>query len=220
MADPADITLDLMRESLYSAAVADSLDALGCRRQSPRVPLPPLTGCDKLIGRCKTTLWAEFAYDDPHSYDGELKTVDSCSPDDVVICAAGGSTRAAVWGEILSTAARNGGCVGAIADGSVRDLAQMTAMQFSVFARGACVYDGMNRIKIVDLDVPVEIDGVTFRPGELVIADRDGVVVVPREVECEAIDRAWHKVHDENRVRDAIDKGMKAVDAWKKYGVL
>jgi regulator of RNase E activity RraA len=68
--------------------------------------------------------------------------------------------------------------------------------------------------------VPVEIDGVRFHPGELVFADVDGVVVVPREVESEVIRRAWDKVHAENKVRDAIRNGMKATEAWVEYGVL
>ncbi len=60
---------------------------------------------------------------------------------------------------------------------------------------------------MIDLDVPVEIDGVTFRSGDLVIADEDGVVVVPQEVETEAIHNAWAKVHAENVVRDSIKAG-------------
>ncbi|MDP6445075.1 MAG: hypothetical protein QF805_14855, partial [Pirellulaceae bacterium] len=70
------------------------------------------------------------------------------------------------------------------------------------------------------IDVRVEIDEVSFSPGDLVFADVDGVVVVPQEIEHQAIDRAWNKVHDENITRDAIRAGMKAADAYKKYGVL
>jgi regulator of RNase E activity RraA len=217
---PREITIEMMRESFYSAAVADALDQVGLRRQSPRVELRPLTGINKLIGRCKTTLWIAFDYDDPNSYDGELRAVDSCLPNDVMVCAAHGEMRAAIWGELLSTAARNSGCVGAIVDGAVRDIAQMEGMEFPVFARGGSVYDTMNRQKAVESDVPVDIDGVRFSPGDLVIADRDGIVVVPREVEDEVVSRAWTKIHDENRVRDEIENGMKAYEAWQRYGIL
>jgi regulator of RNase E activity RraA len=65
-----------------------------------------------------------------------------------------------------------------------------------------------------------KIAGVRFKPGELVFADLDGVVVVPREVEDEAIQRAWDKVHAENRTRDAIRSGLKATEAYKRFGVL
>lgn len=214
------ITLEMMRRELYSAVVCDALDAMGYLQQAPRVALEPLTGIHKLVGRCRTTLWADMAHVDPRPYELELRAVDGCRPDDVMIAAAGGSMRSGIWGELLSTAARNGGCVGTIVDGAVRDTAQMTAMGFACFARGTCIYDSRNRQRVVDIDVPVEIDGVRFAPGDLVFADDDGVVVVPREIEAEAIARAWAKVHAENVTRDAIAGGMKAVAAYRKYGVL
>ena len=103
------ITLAMMRELFYSAVVCDALDALGYPRQSPRVPLRPLTTPGVLIGRAKTTLWADMAHPDPRPYELELKAVDTCQPDDVLIAAAGGSMRSGLWGELLSTAARKGG---------------------------------------------------------------------------------------------------------------
>jgi 4-hydroxy-4-methyl-2-oxoglutarate aldolase len=218
--NPATISLEMMRQVLYSAVVCDALDALGYPHQSPRVQLLPVTGHEKLIGRCKTTLWADMAHVDPRPYELELRAVDACRPDDVFVCAASGSMRSGVWGELLSTAARNSGCVGVIVDGAVRDVAKMRAMNFPAFARGTCVYDSQNRQRVVDVDVIIEIDGVAFAPGDLVIADVDGVVVIPRAVEAEAVRRAWDKVHAENVTRDAIKNGMKATAAYEKFGVL
>ncbi len=215
-----EITLEMMRHELYSAVVCDALDSLGYTNQSPRVPLVSQTVEGVLIGRCRTTLWSDMAHEDPDPYALELQAVDACQPDDVMIAAAGGSERSGVWGELLSTAARNSGCVGVVVDGSVRDVHQMREMQFPVYARGCCIYDSMNRQRVIDIDVPVEIDGVRFSPGDFVVADVDGVVVVPQDVEAEAISRAWNKVHAENVTRDAIKGGMKATDAYKKYGVL
>lgn len=214
------ITLEMMRKELYSAVVSDALDSLGLRRQSPGVSLRPLTGSSLLVGRCRTTLWADMAHTDPKPYELELIAVDSCKPNDVLIAAAAGSNRSGIWGELLSTAARNSGCVGAIVDGSVRDVAKMTHMNFPVWARGTSVYDSLHRQRVIDVDVPVEIDGVTFNTGDLVIADLDGVVVVPKAVETEAIQKAWDKIHAENITRDAIRNGMKSMAAYQKYGVL
>lgn len=103
---------------------------------------------------------------------------------------------------------------------AVRDVAVMRQMGFPVFARGTCMYDSKNRQRIIDLDVVVEIAGVRFAPGDLVLADEDGVVVVPRVVETEVIRRAWEKVHAENVTRDAIRSGMKATEVFRKYGIL
>src|SRR5437588_1967972 len=196
-----DISLSQMRQHLYSAVVCDALDKLGLKNQSPRVPIRPLTTSGVLVGRCKTTLWAEMSHEDLRPYELELKATDTCRADDVLIAAAAGSLRSGLWGELLSTAARRSGCVGAIIDGAVRDIAKMTAMGFSIFARGTSPYDSRDRNRVIDIDVPVEIDGVRFSPGDLVFADLDGIVVVPQAIEAEAIQAAWEKVHAEHTVR-------------------
>ena len=216
----AEITLAMMRELFTSAVVCDALDQEGLPHQSPRLAFQSLTKPGVLIGRCKTTLWADMAHADPKPYELELQAVDGCQPDDVLIAAAGGSMRSGIWGELLSTAARNSGCVGVIVDGAVRDVAQMRQMQFPVFALGTILYDSKDRQRVIDIDVPVEIGGVTFCPGDLIVADDDGIVVVPQRVEAAVVRRAWDKVHAENEVRDAIGNGMKAVAAFQKYGVL
>lgn len=216
----SEITLPMMRQSLYSAVVADALDSIGLRNQSPRLPLTPYTSESLLVGRCKTTLWVDMYHEVPHPYELELKAVDTCTADSVMICAAHGSMHSALWGELLSTASRNAGCVGAIIDGAVRDVGKIREMRFPIFARGTSVYDSQNRQRVIDLDIPVEIAGVRFCPGDLVFADIDGVVVVPQDVQQEVVQRAWNKVNTENQIRDAIRGGMKAADAYQKFGVL
>ena len=94
-------------------------------------------------------------------------------------------------------------------------------MGFPVFARHTSPYDSKDRQHVIDFDVPVEIGGVRFRSGDLVVADEDGIVVIPQEIEDAVIKHAWGKVHDENEVREAIrDLGMKATDAFERFGVL
>jgi 4-hydroxy-4-methyl-2-oxoglutarate aldolase len=214
------ISLEMMRATLSTALVCDALDSLGVRRQSPGIDWPVRSVRGLLVGRCKTTLWAESTGTDPRPYEKELLAVDTCLPDQILIAAANGSMSSGIWGELLSTAARNGGCAGAIVDGAVRDLSQIEAMQFPVFARGTRPYDSKDRQQVTAVDVTVEIAGVAFHPNELVFADADGVVVVPAEVEEEAVHRAWQKARDENRTRDAIKQGMKAGEAYRRYGVL
>ncbi len=214
------ITLEMVRESLYAAVICDALDSLGYPHQSPRIPLQNQTGHRLMAGRCHTTLWADMYHVDPKPYELELLAVDQCVPDSVMVAAAGGSMRSGVWGELLSTAAHHRGCVGAIVDGAVRDVGKMRAMDFACYARGTCLYDSRNRQRVIDVNVPVEIDGVCFSPGDLVLADSDGVVVVPQAVEKECLQIAWEKVHAENRVRDEIRAGMLATDVFRKYGVL
>ena len=123
-------------------------------------------------------------------------------------------------GPIAIDCCPDAGCVGTIVHGTVRDVPQTTQLGFGVFALGTSPYDSMNRQKVVAVDIPVEIDGVCFHPGDLVLADVDGVVVVPREVEQQTIERALVKVSKENEILQAIQGGLKATEAWKRYGVL
>jgi regulator of RNase E activity RraA len=96
----------------------------------------------------------------------------------------------------------------------------MRQMKFPVFASGVSSYDSLNRQRVVARDEPVEVGGVTIRSGDFVFADEDGVVIVPQKVETEVLIAAWQKVHAENEVRDAIRSGLRASDAFAKYGVL
>lgn len=216
------LTLPEIRTNLYSAVVCDALDTLGHLQQSPRIAMVPYVFAegDVLVGRCKTTLWTDMAHQDPNPYDLELKAVDGCTADSIFVAAANGSLRSGIWGELLTTAAKNAGCIGAVVDGAVRDVAKIRALEFPVFARGTSPYDSMNRQRVVDLDVTVDIGGTRISPGDLLIADEDGIVVVPSEVEAEALSLAWDKVHSENITREAIKNGMKATEAYNKFGVL
>jgi regulator of RNase E activity RraA len=211
---------DRLRRTLYSAVVADVLDALGHREQVPSVELVSISGHDVLVGRAKTTAWEEIDQPDPRPYELELKAVDECRPGEVIVAAAGGRMRSGVWGELLSTAARHRGCLGAVVDGAVRDVVKMSELGFTVFARGTCPRDSMHRQRVTAVDVPVEIGGVRISPGDLLFADADGLVIVPQAVEAEVLEKAWEKATAENRVRDEIRAGAKAADVFRKYGVL
>ncbi|MCF6311056.1 MAG: RraA family protein [Verrucomicrobiales bacterium] len=217
---PENITIAMMRESFYSAVVSDVLDSAGYRHQCISTALAPMTGVHKLVGRAKTTQWEDVDSEDPKPYELELKAIDECQPDDLFIAAAAGSMRSGIWGELLSTASRNVGCAGAIIDGAIRDIAPMREMKFGVFAAGANPYDSLHRQRVTAVDVPVQIGGVTFNPGDWVIADDDGIVVIPQEVENEVIHAAWEKIHAEHEVRDSIRDGMSASAAFEKYAIL
>ena len=218
--DGPKIDLAMIRARLGSALVCDALDIEGFRHQSPRVWLRPMTVEGVVVGRCRTTLWADMAHPDPRPYELELAAIDGCRPGDMLIAAAGGSMRSGIWGELLSSAAQNAGCEGAIVDGAVRDVRRMRGLGFPVFARGTSPYDSKDRQRVIDIDVSVEIDGVVFTPGDIVVADLDGVVVIPRAIESAVLARAWEKAQQEDTVRGAIRSGMKAGEMFERFGIL
>jgi regulator of RNase E activity RraA len=216
--DPSDFAW--MRAALYTAVVADVLDALGLRSQVVGVPLTQLSGRGVLVGRAKTTLWEDLKASDPRPYELELAAVDACRPNEIIVAAAGGSMRSGIWGELLSTAARNRGCAGAIVDGAVRDMAKMREIDFAVFARGTCPRDSLHRQRVIALDVEVELGGVRVGPGDLIVADLDGMVVIPGDVERQVVAAARDKIAAENQVRDEIRAGSSAGQVFGRHGVL
>lgn len=149
-----------------------------------------------------------------------LPAIDSAQSDDVIVCGASGSMRSGIWGELLSSAAKNVGCAGVVIHGAVRDVEKMRAMNFPVYVSGKSPYDSRNRQRVFDYDVTIAMDGVHIEPGDLIAADEDGMVVVPQSVENQVVQLAWDKVHAENRVRDAVVGGMSATKAFHTFGVL
>jgi 4-hydroxy-4-methyl-2-oxoglutarate aldolase len=205
---------------LYTAVVADVLDSLGRRDQVAQARLSCYSGQGLLVGPARTLLWEEIDAVDERPYELELQAVDACQPGEVLVCAAAGSTRAGLWGELLSTAASARGCAGAIVDGAVRDVAKMRELGFLCFAAGTCPRDSLHRVRVKQLDVAVQVGGVTIEPGDVVLADDDGLVVVPRAIEREVLARACEKVGAENLVRSEIRAGHSATEVFRKYGVL
>ncbi|TWU11152.1 4-hydroxy-4-methyl-2-oxoglutarate aldolase [Novipirellula galeiformis] len=215
------IPLDELRQKLTVPLLCDALDEAGYRNQSPCLPIRPLTTEGTLlIGRAKTTAWEDLNYEDPNPYELELEAIDSCQPDDVIVCAANGSMRSGVWGELLSGAAMNRGCCGVLVDGAVRDRHKMREMNFAVHGRGTSPYDSRNRQRVVRYDVPINLGGVDVHPGDIVAADDDGIVIVPQAMQSEVILAAWAKANAENEMRIAVQGGMSATAAYQRFGVL
>jgi regulator of RNase E activity RraA len=96
----------------------------------------------------------------------------------------------------------------------------MHEMGFSIFARGTCPRDSLHRQRVVAIDVEVELGGVRIRPRDLIVADVDGVVVVPAAVESDVLRGCQVKAAAEDRVRDEIRAGAGAGEVFRKYGVL
>jgi regulator of RNase E activity RraA len=134
--------------------------------------------------------------------------------------ATGCAPQFALWGGLMTTRAMHLKAAGAVLDGYSRDTAEVLGMGLPVFSFGGYAQDQGPRGKVVDWRVPVEINGVRVKPGDLVFGDLDGVLVIPREGEVEAIRRALEKASTENKVRDAIQRGMSTVDAFRTFGVM
>jgi 4-hydroxy-4-methyl-2-oxoglutarate aldolase len=102
----------------------------------------------------------------------------------------------------------------------VRDIRAIRALRFPVFHGGIAPLDSKGRGKVAEIDVPIRCGGVAITPGDLVVGDADGVVVVPRAVEGDALQRAFAKVAGENATRDELAAGAKLADVFARHGIL
>lgn len=211
----------LMREKLYTPVISDTLDSLGYHRQAMRHDLRPLHPDFILAGRARTLLWmATYEPVKPNPYINEIKAIDSLQPGDVTVHSTDPSWRVAPWGELLSTVSQMRGSTGTIVDALVRDVKKIIAMGFPTFARGIKPLDSCGRGFVVDFDVTVECGEVEVHSGDLVFGEYAGIVVIPKAVENEVLDRALAKVESENHTRTELLQGRLLGEVYEKYGVL
>jgi regulator of RNase E activity RraA len=208
------------RNLLTSALLADVLDTLGHRHSCLPIAIRPLNPQWKLCGRAATLSTVSVASDPPRPYAIELECVDSLQSGEVLVATTNGDHGSALWGELLSTAARAHGAMGAVLDGLTRDAARILDMDFPVFAAGFSPLDSRGRIDGVSHGQPIRIGECTVRPGDWVFGDIDGVVVIPSEVATDAFARALEKARGENRVREELARGRSAREVFEEYGIL
>jgi regulator of RNase E activity RraA len=223
---PDSLLFEALTSTLFTAVVGDILDQMGYRHQFLPPSIVPLRPSTVLAGRAMPALEMDVdGSDERLSGLGDkrfglmLEALDDLRPGEIYV-ATGGSLSYALWGGLMSTRALHLGAAGAILDGYIRDAREIEALGFPVFSRGLYAQDQAPRGKVVEFRVPVTIGGVRIAPGDLVFGDREGVLVIPREAEGEAVRRALNKATAENQVAAAIRAGMSAVEAFATYGVM
>jgi len=213
-----------IRENLYVAAVCDILDGLGYRHQAMHHRLRPLLpgrrNCG-FVGRARTIRWMETDYineEDP--YGLEIEAVDSLKAGDVAVHSTDYAGTNAPWGELMSTVAKRNGAVGCVCDSQIRDCLRIIELGFPVYYSGIRPLDSKGRGMVMAYDVPIRCGDVLVKPGNLIFADFDGIVVVPNEIEDAVLTQAREKVHKENLSRQELREGKSLREVYMKYGVL
>jgi regulator of RNase E activity RraA len=216
-----------LRNELFTAVVGDILDRMGYRRQFLPAEIKPLTPGTKLVGRAMPVLVADV-YDEisdtsrgpfNKQFGIMLEALDDMKAGEVYV-ATGASRKYALWGEIMSTRAKQLKVAGTIVDGYLRDAGGIGGMGFPAFSRGVYAQDISCRGKVIDFRTPIEIGDVRIVPGDLIFGDGEGVLVIPASVEKEVVDAAMEKARTESRVVVAIRGGMSAREAFDKFGVM
>src|SRR5579863_3153579 len=209
----------LCTRELYTPVVGDILDDLGFTHQFLPPPIQPLREEMKLAGRAMPVVMIDVFGKQKQPFGLLTEALDQLQPGEIYL-ASGGEMRCAYWGEILTATAKKRGAVGAVIDGFHRDTPRVLEQNWPVFSRGRFAQDSAVRTQVVDFRCPIEIGQVTVQPGDFMFGDLDGVIVIPRQVEAEAIEGALAKARGEKLVRKEIEAGMSSTAAFKKYGIL
>lgn len=136
-------------------------------------------------------------------------------PGDVLVVHVSGGTEAGYWGDILNEAALARGLGGLVIDGGVRDTAGLAAMTFPVFSSGVCIRGtGKDHYAAAWLQEALRMGEVLIQPGDLVLGDRDGVVVIPAAQVEAAVLAGEARVEDETRKIEMIRKGARTIDLY------
>ena len=209
----------LMRAQLFTAIIGDVLDRNGYHRQFLPPECRPLHPAMVVCGRAMTVHEMDLAEFSEPPFGLMLKALDSLVQDEVYL-AAGGSSRYAYWGELMSTAARARGAAGAVLAGPARDTNGILAMNFPTFCYGSYAQDQRGRGKVADFRIPLKVGAVTVLPGDIVFGDIDGVVILPRAVESDVVGTALEQVRKEKTARRMLQEGASAETVFRQTGVL
>ena len=211
--------ISIIHEKLYTAVIGDILDEFGFYHQILPPTIKAMTHGQKIVGRAMTVLLIDVFGEQEKPFGRLTEALDQIQKDEVYIC-TGGTKRCAYWGELLTTTAKVRGGAGAIIDGYHRDTPQVEALDWPVFSMGSYAQDSAVRTKVVDYRCRIEIAGVAVCPGDLLVADADGVVVIPKDQEDAVLTKALEKVSGEKAFLKAIQNGMSSTEAFEKFGVL
>lgn len=208
----------LVKRHLFSAVLGDVLDQHRLHHQFLPPRLRPLGAGGVLVGRAMPVREVD-GVDGGAPFGKMFEALDDLRPGEIYL-AAGGTPEYALFGELMAVAAWARAANGAVLCGFHRDTERLNALAFPLFSYGPYAQDQGARGHVDAYRVPLEIGGVRVDPGDLVVGDIDGVVVVPQSVEERIVGDALAKVQAESEVRTALEAGMPAREAFDKYGVM
>jgi regulator of RNase E activity RraA len=203
-----------------TAVITDVMDERGLLRQTLPHAIQPLTPDMRVAGYAFTARGRTHR-GHPRERDATLRrflAMLGAVPADSVLVLAANDNEAAHFGELSAEWFRARRVRGAVIDGSTRDAASIARTRFPTFVRYRTPQDSVPRWRVSDWGQPLTIGGVRVSLGDVVVGDLDGVVVVPRRVAHEVLQRCERLVGTENKVRTAVRRGLTPLEAYQKFG--
>lgn len=202
-------------EKLSTTNISDALDALGLKGATYGIR-PIMESWGKVVGRAVTVKLTAAGLT-THKHHLGIKAIDLAEPGDVIVVDNGGRLDISCWGGCLANGAKMKGVSGVCIDGAARDIDDCIEINFPVYARGTVVATARGRAMEESTNSLIQFGGVQVRPGDVIVGDHSGVVVIPWEKIDEVLDKAevlWQK--EENMIAD-IRSGMSMVEVDLKY---
>ncbi len=200
---------------LDTCAVSDALDSLALKGATWGVR--PLWTCPRIVGRAVTMKIKPAGLEQPKQHLGTAP-IEAAQPGDIIVIDNGGKLEFSCWGGLLALSAKLKGLSGVVIDGASRDVDEARDLGFPVYARGAVPMTARGRVVQESFNQEIQFAGVQCHPGDLVIADGSGVVIIAREKEQEVIAAAEAIYQKEQEMADGIRKGYSGREVLEKLG--
>ncbi len=205
---------------LYTGAVADILDDLGLREQCLPHDIRPLTPATRLWGPVLPVRGRARHYDDGNDPRyRQMDMLDAIFPGCVLVMDPADETKAAHWGELMSTTAKAKGARGAVIAGGLRDTPQILDLGFPVFNRYHSPLTAVYRYDIAEIGKPIRLGGVPIAPGDWILGDVDGLLVIPAGAVDDVIAKAREVKDKEDIVRASLKTGGNIRELFETYRV-
>jgi regulator of RNase E activity RraA len=196
-------------QALSACAVSDALDRLGLTGVITGIDPQGFDGV--VVGPAFTVRFVEESAGPFNQY------LDQVPPGSVVVLDAGGRTDVSVWGGLIAREAQRLGLAGTVVHGACRDVAEFVDSGYAVFARAATPRSGRGVVASTEVAVPLSVDGIAIAPGDTVVADRDGVVVVPAERADEVFTLARQIATRDGALERAVTGGQPLTEARRRF---
>jgi len=214
-ADPA-LMIDAYRH-VEAASVSDAIEQLLHEKRYMSHRMQSIFPA-KFAGTALTVKLVKEENHDPNALSGMLKAIDSGGPGSVYVMTVEDGADIAGMGGLMGTAMFSRGFAGAVIDGGVRDLPQLKKIGFPVYSTGPVPSTSVSHYRFGGMNVPVICDGVKVAPQDIIVADQDGVVVVPRDKAPKILVLAQHLDESEHSMYPFIEKFHSIEEAVKQFG--
>jgi regulator of RNase E activity RraA len=202
------------------ASVSDAIEQIMGKKMYMSHHMQPIF-VSKFAGIARTVqLKKDEGNKDPNALSGMLEAIDQGGPDSVYVMAVEDGGDIAGMGGLMGTAMASRGYAGAVIDGGVRDVAYLRKIGFPVFATGIVPSTSVHHYRFGGAQIPLTCNGVPVNPGDIVVADSDGVVVVPRAQAEPVLTLAQQMDYKEHSMYAVIEQMKSIVEAVKKFGRL